>query len=87
MNSVWDDMLMSGPRNSPGIYPVMRNNGTILLCNGMPRTKRDGRNWEAIRQVRQLDLSESSREMGWSPPQAATDDMECHPYMTYNFKK
>lgn len=87
---VWDDMRnvrspqlvreytqwMQEQWNHPSVVIWDAQNETVTAETG-----------KAIREVRQLDLSDRPWDNGWSPPQAATDDMECHPYMTYNLTR
>lgn len=84
---VWDDMRnvkapqlareyacwMQEQWNHPSIVIWDAQNETVTTETG-----------KAIRLVRHLDLSDRPWDNGWSPPQAETDDMECHPYLTYS---
>jgi beta-galactosidase len=42
---------------------------------------------EAINMVRDMDLSNRPWENGWSPPQAATDPIESHPYLFGGYRR
>jgi len=87
---VWDDMRnVKAPQLAREYTQWMQeqwNHPSVVIWDAQNETVTT-ETGKAIQQVRHLDLSDRPWDNGWSPPQAATDDMECHPYMTYNLTK
>lgn len=87
---VWDDMRKVEAAQLVREYTQwMRerwNHPCVVIWDAQNETV-TAETGKAIGMVRSLDLSNRPWDNGWSPPQSSTDDMECHPYMTYNLKR